>query len=342
MGFAVLLEPVVALGALLACALCLLVLFGYKFTLGALLAGFAGILFNVASAIPLGLGGVFTDAGNAILGLDNTILNVLGTGVNTTSYAWHRWAQWTAQSFTAIGEAERYVATETLRGFQNLRRQVIPSLIAGAVGVVGLEVGKLATHAGAVAKVAVALPAKIEKVYVKAAANVYPTKIEVEKIGKAALARAIAVAGGLTIPRLGQLERDLAAAQAKLGKIVRTLTPAGVIGLVAAAVAELGLSASKCSNVQKFNKGLCGMNPKWIEDLLLGAVAIFGTLSLVDLAEQYGRLLKDVSSEVVHFWRADLGSGHPDRALGASGFPGDLSTYFGKGALDRQLGQTGL
>jgi hypothetical protein len=318
-GFAVLLEPVVALGALLACALCLLVLYGYKFTLGALLAGFAGILFNVASAIPLGLGGVFTDAGNAILGLDNTILNVLGTGVNATSYAWHRWAQWTAQSFTAIGEAERYVATETLRGFQTMRRAVIPNLIAAAVGPLGLAIDKAATHTGAVAKIAVALPAKIEKVYVKAAANVYPTKIEVEKIGKAALARAIAVAGGLAIPRLGQLERDLAAAQAKLGKIVRTLTPAGVIGLVAAAVAELGLSASKCSNVQKFNKGLCGMNPKWIEDLLLGAVAIFGSLSLVKLAEDYKLLFGDVATEARHFWRADVKGPGKDRAIGTSG-----------------------
>jgi hypothetical protein len=318
-GFAVLLEPVVALGALLACALCLLVLYGYKFTLGALLAGFAGILFNVASAIPLGLGGVFTDAGNAILGLDNTILNVLGTGVNTTSYAWHRWAQWTAQSFTAIGEAERYVATETLRGFQTMRRAVIPSLIAAAVGPLGLILGRTITHTKSIERVVTVEAPKVTRLVKTAVTNVYPTTIRVEKLGEATLRKAIAVAGGLAIPRLGQLERDLAAAQAKLGKIVRTLTPAGVIGLVAAAVAELGLSASKCSNVQKFNKGLCGMNPKWIEDLLLGAVAIFGSLSLVKLAEDYKLLFGDVATEARHFWRADVKGPGKDRAIGTSG-----------------------
>jgi hypothetical protein len=317
--FAVLVEPVVALGALLACGLCLLVLYGYKFTLGAILSGIAGILFNVASAIPLGLGGVFTDAGNALLGLDNTILNVLGTGVNATSYAWHRWMQWTAQSLTAIGEAERYVATETLRGFQTMRRTVVPGLIAAAVGPLGLILGRTITHTKSIERVVTVEVPKVTRLVKTAVTNVYPTTVRVEKLSKATVLKAIAVAGGLAIPRLGQLERDYAAAKARLGKIVKTLTPAGVLGLVLSAVAALDLGWTRCSNVKKVGKGVCGLSPSLLDDLLLGLVSIFGTLSLVELAEQYQKLIKDVSGEVTHFWRADASKVAKDRLLGQTG-----------------------
>jgi hypothetical protein len=244
---------------------------------------------------------------------------VLGTGVNATSYAWHRWMQWTAQSFTAIGEAERYVATETLRGFQDLRRRVIPSLIAAAVGPLGLILGRTVTHTKSVERVVTQEVPKITRVVKQAVTNVYPTTVKVERIGKAALARAVAVAGGLAIPRLGQLERDLAAAKARLGKIVKTLTPAGVLGLVLSAVAALDLGWTRCANVKKVGKGVCGLSPSLLDDLLLGLVSIFGTLSLVELAEQYQKLIKDVSGEVTHFWRADTSKVVKDRALGQTG-----------------------
>jgi len=64
---------------------------------------------------------------------------------------------------------------------------------------------------------------------------------------------------------------------------------------------------------------MCGLSSQVLDDLLLGLVSVFGTLSLVKLAEDYQKLIKGVESEVTHFWRADVkGAGH-DRALGQTG-----------------------
>lgn len=326
------LEGAVDLGVFAAFCFMVALDFAYALTLGVALLAIANALDYVASNLgPFGF--LFSSPAGWITSLNNTMHSSIGTGLQATEWAWHKMTHYMASTLAGIGEAMAYVASETLRGFDTLVRYTIPHLIAAAVAPVE-RVARSAADAALSAGRAV--PAEVTKVI--RITKVLPREVivEVPKIAKAAtqsVATAGAVAGALVFPRLGQIERDLQAAKANVAKLSKWLTVAGAAALVAAGIARLGLGSQNCSNVKKLNKGLCGINPAWIEDLLLGAVSIFGTLSLVKLAEDYQQIIASVSGDVSHFWRADVAGLGADRSLGAPG--GGLASHNGG---DRALG----
>jgi hypothetical protein len=192
-------------------------------------------------------------------------------------------------------------------------------MIAAALAPVARAAYHAAEHAVVGAK---SIPAEITKVY--RVTRTYPTTViyRVPKLARAAVAGAAVAAaavGTLVYPRLGQLERDYAALRKRLGKLGELAGVGTIVGVGAYALSKLGLGSSNCSNVKKLNKGLCGVNPKWIEDLLLGAVSIFGSLSLIKLAQDYQKLIAGTAGEVVKFWRGDVAGLGIDRLLGTPG-----------------------
>ena len=78
------------------------------------------------------------------------------------------------------------------------------------------------------------------------------------------------------------LEREVTA----LGKWVRshpwTVVTDAFIAAVAVALARLGLSWARCNPFQQNAKALCSSHPDWWADLLAGAIAIIGSVSVVE------------------------------------------------------------
>lgn len=93
---------------------------------------------------------------------------------------------------------------------------------------------------------------------------------------------------------------------------------AAATALVAAALARLGGSWIHCSTWKRAGKFLCGMDGSLLDALLLGSLAIFGTVSLVDMANEMVDLEGEIVNTMTGFFRelADV----PRRTAEEQGF----------------------
>ena len=340
--FAPILEGLGALVALFAWLGCALILFSYRSTLGALLAA----LVNALEGLNIGTYFGTIPIGSAIAAplnaINNIILNGLGLAMSASEYAWHAWMHALASTLTWIGGAVAWDMHEVGKAFQAVVRHVVPRAIVQRVTTIVRPVTVRVEHAAATAA-AGAIGVEAEALAAREAAKIAKLTAELSlPKAEAAATAAVAAATAIPLPRIGHIEHDVEAMKAWIKAKSKVLTGAGVVGLVAAALSELGLSSSRCSNNQKLSKGICGLSTKVLDDLLASLIAIVGTISLVELAEDYQPLFADVATETRTFWRYTMGSGGGGNpGLGQSGFVGALKVS-NAGAGNPGLGQTGL
>jgi hypothetical protein len=105
--------------------------------------------------------------------------------------------------------------------------------------------------------------------------------------------RAIALPG--IWPRLGDIEGELRGIKGKLGKLGKYGTIAGFLALLLEALKKAGLGWTRCSNVGKVGRQLCGLDNSLLDALLVGTTIIIGTISI----EEFARYLLDVEESVV-------------------------------------------
>ena len=311
-------EGLIDLGVLLCFLFLIALAYAYTQTLGLALQQLAKLFSSLnisAWGFSIGLGFI----GDYFIDVDNAIRAALGVGIEATEYAWHKMCQYTASTIAGIGEASAWLANETLREFQKLWSHSIPALIKATVKPITHElanVGHTVVNTYHTATKDITQVIRVTKVYPRT------IEIEVPKLAKAVtqtVKTAAAVAGAITLPKLRPIEVDISNINKRLAKLANVAGIGTLAGLGAFALAKLGLTEAQCSNAKRWNKGMCGTNINVLEDLLLGLTAIFGTLSLVKLAEEYQALIGDVSSSVQHFWRADVKGPGSDRALGQTG-----------------------
>jgi hypothetical protein len=275
--------------------------------------------------------------------LNATVHNAYVQSLEVQEWAWHRFLSVNALAWQYLSEAAAYGLEQTERGFRTVRHNLIPAAIALGIGPLWLEIK------------AIQALLKDNHISIGRLAHDVATAGEsvVTKTVHEAVARVktVASAGGIAIPLpfpnpwdvIRDIEREASRLRAQLGKYAKILTPAGIVGLVGAAVfSEFGLGSLRCSNNKKLLKGTCGLVPKVLEDLLAGLVAIVGSISLVELAEDYQALFGGVVGEARKFWRygtsASLGG---DPGLGVSNFNGKLKVT-NTGLANPGLGDTGL
>jgi hypothetical protein len=90
------------------------------------------------------------------------------------------------------------------------------------------------------------------------------------------------------VPAFPNLWKRVRALEKKVGVPV-------ALGVVAVAISRLGLGWTRCNNVRRIGKQLCGLNPSLLDELLLDSVAIFSLLSVVEFAKE----LRTVEDEAV-------------------------------------------
>jgi len=133
----------------------------------------------------------------------------------------------------------------------------------------------------------------------------------------AAVRRAHALVAGLAHELPVPFGRTLAQIRARLRRLERITAGGLAVAAVVTALARLGLGWVKCRNVGNVGRALCRTNAGWLENALLGLVAIFGTLSLVDLAKLTQGITGELVADTRHFWRADVAPAARQRAFGS-------------------------
>jgi len=312
-------EGLGALVALFAWLGAALILFAYRSTFGAAFIWIAKKLevlnFSVLGyGVDIGtkLAGVFTD-------LDNDILNTLGAVVGTAQGAYHTWMHALSSSITWIGQAVDYDMHEVGKAFGALRRATIPRLISQSIA--AAEHPIRFAQAQLTADLAAAERSIGSVLLATQRAVAAAERAAEERLGKleAGVKGAAASAIAVTLPQIHGLEHDLSGVEAWIKAHTKDFTKVGAAGLVAAALSELGLSSLSCRNNKTLSKGVCGLATKVLDDLLAGLIAVVGTVSLVQLAEEYKKLFPDVASEVTKFWRATVVDAGRNPGLGETG-----------------------
>ena len=71
----------------------------------------------------------------------------------------------------------------------------------------------------------------------------------------------------------------------ELRKVKNLVTVAGLTGIGAIILSRLGLGGGRCNNTGKALKRVCGLDPNLLEAILADTLAVFGTISIVELAK---------------------------------------------------------
>jgi hypothetical protein len=326
----------VDLGVLLALIVLVGLSYGYRYTLGALLQTLVAALDAIRLPHAFGIGGqrIFGVVADGIEKLDHTIRHYLGRGVEDMQAAWNSCVSYTATAVNWIGKEIASLSHDTAQAVEGLATVQVPRwvknrLAAGLAAIAVLKAEVLTLEHEAlhhIANVTNVFPQKVRVVYraiAKPAISAVPKAISKLDWITPAIALPDISAVPKAIPGIKALERDFGAVKDRLKSVARTLTPAGIVGLVAAAtLATLGLGWLKCSNVGKVGRRVCGLNSQILDSLLAGLVAVFGTIGLVVFAEDVQKVMSTFADDVTRFWRADAPGPGGDRGLGQTGHHG--------------------
>lgn len=297
-------EPLVALGLLAACAFLIALSYAYNYSIGAFLQLLAHLFDKAVIRGPFGLKAGLGFIGDAIRSIDNNIRAMIGSGIQKTEYAWHRFLQWNANAFSGIGKVVGEYAHDVGSAFHTLRHATIPNLIHTVTHPLTQLIHNTITNVTHVRRYVTTQVTHVTKVIRPTVTKTLPEVVKIVRVS----AKAIAAAPGIatTIPRIALKDvAELRGYTAKqLRRIARTLTPAGIAGLLIAAIGSMGLGWIRCSKVGKFGKSICGMNEQALESLLADTLLIVGTVSLVEFAQGMQSVIGDIEAPVRRFWRA--------------------------------------
>lgn len=210
-----------------------------------------------------------------------------------------------------LNDAQKYGERGMIWGFTNFAMFFV--LLGAAAFVLGeaiFELGEWTTsyvakalRAHAATRVLPLIPPMIAR-QIRSAAQAIPklgARVHALEARVTALATATAGAIAHPIPRIGQLEREVAEHAKRLRKAEKALAGVGAAALVLTALKRLGLGWLRCSNVGKTGKAVCGLNPSVLEALLLEAATLTIAFNLEDFAEQMQAVTQE-AADVIHNW----------------------------------------
>jgi hypothetical protein len=148
-----------------------------------------------------------------------------------------------------------------------------------------------------------------------------------------------ALTGAIAIPWLPKIGYTISGLRKRIRRLEALLAAGVGVGLIVSTIDRVVGSWWRCKNVSKVGKAICRSNTKWLENLLLGAVAIFGTLSLITFATEVYALMNATVKEVAHFWRADVSRVPQNPGLGDTGGGTGMLAGTGAGSGNPGLGQ---
>jgi hypothetical protein len=305
-------EAGLTFGLVILCLICLFLIAlskSWEYTIGALLASLATGVRAVEVSIPvihkhLGLGPL----ADAIDKVNNAVLHAIGRGITWSEAGVHATLGTMAWLWQETARGLDGLAQDTAGALDIVRKATLPALIRAYTASLGAGIAAGKATVGALTLSVRAVAAQLDRI-ITPRLHGLEQRVDV-------LARAVAAAGSvvIAIPRAipsaipGDITSGVDGLWRHVKSITRTLTPAGILGLTAAAVLSgLGLGWTRCSNVSRIGKRACGLNVGAIEDLLGGLVVVFGAVSLVAIAEEMVTVTDALVTDVLGSFRETQG-----------------------------------
>lgn len=286
------LEPVVVLGALLACACMIALSLAYNNTFGAILSQLAK-LGDVSLGLPhLPAIHPLRPIADAAHTIDNYIRRALGAGVAATEWALNRSLQWLAYSVQWIGEAIAGLAEDVDRAIELTISHYVPAAAKTITTTIVKPLEHTVTRTRVVThELAHGAMKRVASLEHRVAALT----------GQVAAEGAGAIAG--ILPRIRGLERDSAQAGRRLRELERSIAGGLAVGIVLATLAKAGLGWVRCSKVGRVGRQVCGLNESLLDALVADTLLIAGTISLVELAEGMVAVTDELANAVLAGFR---------------------------------------
>lgn len=309
-------EAGLSVGLILLAAACVFLLAlnkVWEYTLGALLHTMANMVGTLPHVTILGHHVPPWNAlANGINELDTWVLQAIGTGIVETEKGLHAVLGALTWVLQETADQVAGLADDTLKGLKHIRGYLIPTMLGVALGPIIRQLTHLAnTVANDLAHPVRAVHKTIQVIAPGLEAlkgRVRTLEAQVAAIGAAAPAIIEQVPAAIPIPKPAAIPGEITDGITSLWKRVRkfgkTLTPAGIVGLVAAGTAALGLTWNRCSNVRRHGENLCGMNTDLLESLLADTALILGTVDLVEFAKGMQGITSEIEGTIAKFWRA--------------------------------------
>lgn len=256
-------DLIVELGILALFAACLLLRKAWVATLGHLLASLANTLDTFEWGFSLfghhfGIG--LHPVAEILRGLNASALELLGAGINATDYAAKRLWQWTAYLATSTARTVGGLAEWTYGELRYQASHFLPVYVATHLHPLA---SKVEWTIGRLVQL-IEQPTRIIHQTVRVLdPRIGALEAEVATLEAAVSRHAIPWA----LPRveaphvpLGWIKAGIDEVVGQLGRFARVLTPAGIVGLVAAAtLSGLELGWLKCRGVNRLGRELCGI-----------------------------------------------------------------------------------
>lgn len=266
------LAPLIAMAVITAAILVLAI---YKITLGALVQGAIHLLEGARIHVRFVSVNPFDPIISALKVIDNAAYATLGTLIKTDRIVWSHFVHWNAYIWAEATGALGDVSHETGKALHILRRLTIPGLLGASLAPLLRRLGYVEAKLNTLEHEATSTITHVTKVVESKITEVKPTTVI--RLTKVIEAKAVALPQAIPNPwpRIREVEHDATQAWKRVKSIGKTLTPAGIIGLVGATIiGPMGLNWLRCRGVNRVGRGLCGLSGL-IEEIALGAISSF-------------------------------------------------------------------
>lgn len=245
-------------------------------TLGYLLQALAGAL---AFSIPLGFRSKRIDLGGPVRALDHAIVTAIQNWADGAEIEMGYCLHGLGLLAEAIGQAIDTLAHETSETIDALVRVHLPKRLKllAVPGSLALYIARAVADA-----IHHAIPAVRKEIHV--VTHDIP-RVTVKVIRQAAAGAATIPGWVIHIPReLRGLETQAGRLSKRIGR-VEALVGATAMAAVLANVLGVSARCIRRGNLGRAARSICGLDPSLLEDLLVGGLAIIGTVSVVEFAE---------------------------------------------------------
>lgn len=276
----------IGLGALAALAFLYSLAYAYKMSLGALIEAIVRGLQSLPS-LPFVGRRIWDALAAPFQAVDHFVLHAIGQGIAGLHDVWNYFWGYTAYAVREVADALAGTAEDTYRALDAIVTHTIPAAVANAGAHITKQVHVIEKHITVV-------PRTVERTVVQ----------KITHVKRIVVHEAAAAGATIPLPRIGTLERDVAAAQRKLRDFLRRVGPAAIVGSVIVSLARIGAGWVRCSKVNRAGKQICGMDEDLLQSLLADTLLIVGTVSLVEFARGMEQVTADVLAPIRTFWRA--------------------------------------